>query len=329
MPPTKSLLLPEAPVGRIQLAEPVPEAAPEPPRHIWGRVVWFWMLIWVWCLHNSAWFISGVLHLGMIVVLADTILEQQSQERTVGIDAILADKHEAENFETILEKPASEPSGEPLTQPVPVIAATEDVLPQDLVSGARAATAAATTGQGGTGGGDGTGEGGPGIPFFGTHAAGDSFVYVVDMSGSMQGARFRRAIVELNRSIVKLKSEQKFFVIFFNDQAFPMFYPRPERGLVAASATMKGKANRWIRSRIPTSVTNAIPALEMALQLKPDAIFFLTDGELPDAADVQEMLHRRNTERVVIHTIAFENADGEGTLQAIAKDNGGTYRFVK
>ena len=58
-------------------------------------------------------------------------------------------------------------------------------------------------------------------------------------------------------------------------------------------------------------------------------MFFLTDGELPDAGDVQDMLRRRNKDRVVIHTIAFENSDGEATLQAIAKENGGTYRFVK
>ena len=32
--------------------------------------------------------------------------------------------------------------------------------------------------------------------------------------------------------------------------------------------------------------------------------------------------------KVVIHTICFWQNDGEDTLKAIAKDYGGTYRFV-
>ena len=37
----------------------------------------------------------------------------------------------------------------------------------------------------------------------------------------------------------------------------------------------------------------------------------------------------RNKQNVIIHTIAFENPDGESTLKAIAEENNGTYRYVR
>lgn len=320
---------------RIVLTEPVPESSAPMPDRWWERVAWFGTLVLTWCLQNPAWFISGALHLGLVVVLADLVLKEQREEQPLGIVASLAEHQDAESFEIIASKPASSESGEPEEKRMSISEQLPDFSPRDMLSGVAVAAAPGTAGTGGSGGGDGAGSGdgqgeiAVGIAFFGTQAEGDSLVYVVDMSQSMQGPRFRRAISELIKSIAKLKSHQKFLVIFFNDQAYPMFFPRPEKGMVAATSSMKGKASRWIRSRIPVSFTNAIPALEIALELKPDSIIFLTDGELPDADDVVSMLRSRNKDHIVIHTIAFENPSGEATLQSIARENGGTYRFVK
>jgi len=190
------------------------------------------------------------------------------------------------------------------------------------------------SGDGGSGGGSGGGTGigqGPGIGagFFGTKGAGKSFIYIVDMSGSMYGDRFTRAKAELVKSIKRLNPEQKFYVFFFNDRTFPLFEPRPAKGMVPATKANVERASRWIGLRRAESTTNPNYALQQALEMKPEVIFLLTDGELDEPEAVRQMIRKNNKSNVVIHTIAFENPEGGLTLEAIAKENNGVYRFVK
>ena len=68
--------------------------------------------------------------------------------------------------------------------------------------------------------------------------------------------------------------------------------------------------------------------------MKPEVIFLLTDGELDNGVDdiskdVRQMLVEKNRSHVVIHTIAFESDEGTATLEAIARENNGTFRFVR
>ncbi len=72
----------------------------------------------------------------------------------------------------------------------------------------------------------------------------------------------------------------------------------------------------------------------MALRLKPDAIFLLSDGEFRDGT--LEALRRKNRNRrdsagqknAVIHTIAFKSMAGAMLLRQIAAENGGTFNFI-
>ena len=73
-----------------------------------------------------------------------------------------------------------------------------------------------TTGDGGGVAGEAAAE------FFGIGGYGQSFVYVVDCSDSMnEGGKFERAIYELLQSIEQLSGDQRYFVIFYNDDAYP------------------------------------------------------------------------------------------------------------
>ncbi|HUY36490.1 MAG TPA: hypothetical protein VMV69_27385, partial [Pirellulales bacterium] len=78
--------------------------------------------------------------------------------------------------------------------------------------------------------------------FYGIEAAGNEFVFVVDMSGSMEGTRFRRARNELRRSIESLSSNQSYFVIFFSDDAYPM----PAQGLLPRTDKNLRATVRWL-----------------------------------------------------------------------------------
>ncbi len=75
-------------------------------------------------------------------------------------------------------------------------------------------------------------------------------------------------------------------------------------------------------------------AMQWALQVQPDAVYFLTDGELHE--DLHRYLadenHRKEPGndaalKSPIHTIGFRTG-GRYTLRRIAADNGGTFRQV-
>ena len=69
-------------------------------------------------------------------------------------------------------------------------------------------------------------------------------------------------------------------------------------------------------------------AVQMAIEMRSDAIFLLTDGEF--SPEVERYLDwGRTSDRTPIHTIAFMSKIGEPLLMAIARMTGGTYRHVR
>jgi hypothetical protein len=183
----------------------------------------------------------------------------------------------------------------------------------------------------GTGTGDGLGAGDAG-GFFGMHDAGRSFVYVVDASSSMYAphdsearTRFGRVQVELVRSIGNMTPQQGFFVLFFNSVPHPM----PARGLQPGLPRVKQRYLDWTARHRAGGDTNPLPALELALALQPDVVYFLTDGVLPRGQNVLREVTRRNGGRVRIHTFAFGSRTGEQLLRELATRNGGEYHFVE
>lgn len=175
----------------------------------------------------------------------------------------------------------------------------------------------ALAGKGGGAAGGGTGS------FFGLRASGGKFVYVVDYSGSMIGPRLDTAKRELARSIRALDPQAKFFIIFYSDNAEAM----PADGLVRASADNCDHYLNWARSATCGQGTNPRDAMLRALELKPSAIWLLSDGEFdPEVATTIRQANKRN---VVIHTLALVSDAGEAVLRRIAEENKGQYRFVK
>lgn len=186
----------------------------------------------------------------------------------------------------------------------------------------------------GTGGGEfskhgirvGLGDRGP--QFFGIGGdarAARRIVYIVDRSGSMLGV-FEDLRKELKRSINRLRKSQKFHVIFYSTD--PPIESPPKR-LVNAIRASKEEAFDFIDTMVPDGMTQPIEAMRRAFQLKPDLIYFLSDGEIPEAAQLIEDLHEWNHEEAVrIFTIAYVNSAGRDLLERIARENNGQFRFV-
>lgn len=180
---------------------------------------------------------------------------------------------------------------------------------------------------GGTGAGEGAADGGE---FFGLPAEGRRVVYVVDASRSMNHphpgpmkTRFARVKLELVRSISGMRPEQEFFIVYFNDQAWPM--PAPTMKVATASA--REKYLRWAVEVKAAGQTDPEQALLAALSLRPDVIYFLTDGAFkPKIVDVVRAANQRIG--VMIHTIGFGDDGGELLLREIALQNRGSYQFI-
>lgn len=317
-------------LGRTAPQEPKPADDEELPTIPFGQRVSQWLATaWKWVRLNPGWGVSIALHtLGLLMVGA-WVVHQELDLRGMGIQAMFGEHEQAAPFETIgIEADVEVATSENQVSSISTLTKSGG----DAEFGGEISDLLGGAGRGsGEGEGDesgGVADPGLGAAFFGSQGAGKTFIYIVDMSGSMYGARFERARKELISSIEKLNGEQSFHVFFFSDQTFPLFAPKPATALIKANSSNKKKAVRWIRAREPGGLTNPIMSLRLALELKPDVVFLLTDGEVDDPEQVRKIIKDNNV-RTTIHTIAFENEDGANTLERIAKENRGSFRFVR
>ena len=162
------------------------------------------------------------------------------------------------------------------------------------------------------------------VRFFGIETQARSIGFVVDCSGSMGHGRMEGAKAELIESVLQLTPAQRFYVTFFSDREFPM--SEPPRDLIPASLPEKTRLFQWMGGIQAAGGTNPEPGLVLTAEMKPEAIFLLSDGVFePLRPSTFELLA---AEQIVVHTIAFEDPSGAATLQQIAEQTGGTYRFI-
>ncbi len=170
--------------------------------------------------------------------------------------------------------------------------------------------------------------GGAGTTYFGIEAQGNRFLYIVDRSGSMMFAhRMEIAMRELRESVQSLPDYAYFQVLFFSSNVLA---PDFEQGWARASGANQRRYLNWFDRIDPGGGTVPRPAFLMAFDMnpRPDVIFFMTDGIIPDlSADEINEINQRGG-RVVIHTIAFGDQGSEQLLRRLARDSGGQYRYI-
>jgi len=169
---------------------------------------------------------------------------------------------------------------------------------------------------------------------FGVTALGFKFVYVFDRSASMggDGDKALKAVkAELLKSLRNLDTVHQFQIIFYNEKPV-IFNPSGTSGRLAfANETNKQRAVRFVESITADGNTRHDDALKLAIRLRPDVIFFLTDGDDPkltrrDLDQVQRMAFG-----IAIHAIEFgpgPRPDGPSFLATLAEENGGRYAYV-
>jgi hypothetical protein len=194
-------------------------------------------------------------------------------------------------------------------------------LEGDLGGGGDLSSGAGEQGLGGSGSGGGTG-----ASFFGVEATGSRFAFLVDVSGSMDGRRIENLREQLTRSINAMTVASSFLVVAFSSEHMIM-------GGKAEWREASDSGKRWARSLMGTLVasggTEPLSGLEVihAMRPRPDAIYFMTDGEFGDA--VMPAIQRlREKVKIPIHCICLGSPAGELAMKEIAALTKGTYKFV-
>jgi hypothetical protein len=149
-------------------------------------------------------------------------------------------------------------------------------------------------------------------PFFGIVDVGSRFVYLIDCSGSMYSHNAMGAAKnELLKSLRTLSRFQQFQIVFYNtDQKWLKAPGKVDFRFFAADEKSLRLASEFIREIEPDGGTQHVNALQLALRLHPDVIFFLTDGGKPGLSPVDlEEVKRINERRSRIHCVQFSSQD--------------------
>ncbi len=296
---------------------------------------------------------SACLHMLLLIILG-LLFAGVQPKGAIDIEMAMANTSAAEEMESFtmssLDATADDPT---VSNTTTVNAPRVDVVieePQlvmdlgDLVAGEVLAdpTAVLSDAIDSPGGTSGTKESGKKGTFFGAKAYGDDFVYVVDMSTSMGyrseygQTRFAVACRELLRSINDLTSKQKFCVFMFSYRTRVMFDMPPR--MIRATDSNKRRIAMWINALGLGGGTDPRFGTMMALKLKPDAIFLLSDGEfngrevnthgIRGNPPIETIIKKMRKGAVPIHTIAFEDLGNRKRLRRIASATNGTHRFI-
>ncbi|MEM7229934.1 MAG: hypothetical protein AAF432_14085 [Planctomycetota bacterium] len=279
--------------------------------------------------------ISLLVHLGILVYLS---LNYWWVPAPAGPDG-------ASSIEfTIMSDEALTDAGATFEELIPdSVAEFNDLETSDLTSdlSADASAAEVTIGNvgarprlGGAGAGDGDspslGGGGAGATFFGVSSRGTRFAYIVDRSSSMErGRRITIAKEELVQSLRGLPDYAQFYVVFYSTEI--VIPPIQRNGWLTARSSVVGRFARWLESVDADGGTTPEPAFVQlfSLPVKPDVIFFLTDGEIPGRTVPALRAMNNGSRKVIINTISFGDAASQELLKQIAVDSGGTWTHVE
>ncbi|TWU24700.1 VWA domain-containing protein [Bythopirellula polymerisocia] len=170
--------------------------------------------------------------------------------------------------------------------------------------------------------------------FFETKIEGRRIVFVVDNSGGMRGGELETLVDELIKSVESLTTEQQFYVIFYSDMLYPLFYPQPVQRFVPADDRFKKSLRQWLET-VEFCLGNEVDkAIEAAQMIRPDAVYLLTDGDLDSTRDQRRMAYLLNSQgrRFPIHTFGMgtgEKGRAADKLRQVAEANRGIFRAVK
>ncbi|HUS38615.1 MAG TPA: hypothetical protein VMX74_04155 [Pirellulales bacterium] len=167
---------------------------------------------------------------------------------------------------------------------------------------------------------------------FGLTGEGYKFAYVFDASSSMTsdaGRPLAAAKRELISSLQSLGKTHQFQIIFYNEYQ-TIFNPTGVQGrLFFATEPNVEAAEKFVAGVRASLSTDHYPALITAINMSPDVIFFLTDGEDPSLTGNELTKIAERNRGSAIHVIQFGTSppSRENWLKKLARQNAGQYQF--
>ena len=157
-------------------------------------------------------------------------------------------------------------------------------------------------------------------------------VYVVDVSGSMEGRKMVQAKLALARAVRLLRRKDRFNIVAFSSD-WKQF--RPE--LVAATKKTVHAAWKWIDGLAAGGGTALEAALSHSLRMgDPERLFLavlVTDGRptvgITDAGEIETQVLKANRARARVFTFGVGNDVDVALLDRIAKKTGGERDYVQ
>lgn len=153
-------------------------------------------------------------------------------------------------------------------------------------------------------------------------------IFIIDTSGSMEGASLRQARLALERAVTSLRPGDLFDVIEFNSSTSRLFGE-----LRPADETHVEEAVDWIRALRSTGGTEMLPALREALEtpeLNPSAVrqvVFVTDGQVSNEDELFEYV-ARNVGSARLFTVGIGSAPNGHLMSSLARAGRGVYTFI-
>ena len=292
----------------------------------------------------AAWLISAVAHVAILLILAAVGIQTQRPKDQLALAGSVAEVNEVsmETFEMESSEPVTEPTetepsaveyelspvGEMEVTKITIESAPAPPTPAAASMSSSSSAAAALSLKSVSD---------SKIQFCGVEGGGNHFVYMVDCSKSM-GDAFVSARNELLASIEALTAKQRFYVIFYDKDPDYMRLgsgQQDEQRSAYATAENKAALRRWAMQIKMDSGWAPYDPMRFALNLKPDVIFLLSDGEFPQkfedlvkAENKVANLFGDSSPISIVHTISYYSEAGESRMRRIAEQNNGQYRHV-
>jgi Ca-activated chloride channel family protein len=154
-------------------------------------------------------------------------------------------------------------------------------------------------------------------------------LFVIDVSGSMAGPSIEQARRALLASLDRLRPEDRFNIVKFNDSSAPF---REE--FQQAEGEPLEEARRWVRGLEAGGGTMIYPALMLGLQMMGESrssraqrIVFLTDGAVGNEQQLLTALAERLGE-TRLHTIGIGQAPNSYLMRRMARLGRGLCDFI-
>jgi len=170
---------------------------------------------------------------------------------------------------------------------------------------------------------------GPKVSFYGTGGNATKIVYILDHSGSMLD-NFDFLKEKAKKSVGDLVPLQFFAVVMVSDK---VTFVGPQQLQRALPESKKQFADGIGKERAEGQNDDLLApfqqAFERAFAMKPELVYFLTDGRFGDGL-LQAVNKLNKDKKVHINTIAFVTEDPtyKDQLQQLARENGGSYKFI-